>query len=368
MDAGTEKSLPRPGLVSQIRQNWSVFEDSALAQQMQQQEISRHLHGNRQRNQILRGDIPQARAEQSLEEVQASLEYSQYRQRLDEVAVRDAELAEQLGRKQEFRSTSDAQYIVQRDEAFAKNLQRIEREYREKQSRAPGAEPSQPRPQSRASPAPAPGPRDSRDTRDRHMSPAHSRDVSYHELGGGLQYHEEQYQVQVARLAQVTEEPLYMNNVGQEAARASPLLPPTPFRGQGDLGQQHGEAASHSSYSDFTRDLHPDPGDLRLDPRDSGHNISSEFSGGRSSQSSTRSRSSLASTSPSELLGAAGGVAAAPRPAPAPGDVLGIGAALSPAEIRAAEAAERMLEQERKDMEIARQLQVGAGGNYSILG
>ena len=185
------------------------------------------------------------------------------------------------------------------------------------------------------------------------MSPAHSRDVSYHELGGGLQYHEEQYQVQVARLAQVTEEPLYMNNVGQEAARASPLLPPTPFRGQGDLGQQHGEAASHSSYSDFTRDLHPD----------SGHNISSEFSGGRSSQSSTRSRSSLASTSPSELLGAAGGVAAAPRPAPAPGDVLGIGAALSPAEIRAAEAAERMLEQERKDMEIARQLQVGAGGN-----
>ena len=362
MDAGTEKSLPRPGLVSQIRQNWSVFEDSALAQQMQQQEISRHLHGNRQRNQILRGDIPQARAEQSLEEVQASLEYSQYRQRLDEVAVRDAELAEQLGRKQEFRSTSDAQYIAQRDEAFAKNLQRIEREYREKQSRAPGAEPSQPRPQSRASPAPAQGPRD---TRDRHVSPAHSRDVSYHELGGGLQYHEEQYQVQVARLAQVTEEPPYMNNVGQEAARASPLLPPTPFRGQGDLGQQHGEAASHSSYSDFTRDLHPDPrdlrqdpGDLRLDSRDSGHNISSEFSGGRSSQSSTRSRSSLASTSPSELLGAAGGVAAAPRPAPAPGDVLGIGAALSPAEIRAAEAAERMLEQERKDMEIARQLQV----------
>ena len=68
MDAGTEKSLPRPGLVSQIRQNWSVFEDSALAQQMQQQEISRHLHGNRQRNQILRGDIPQARAEQSLED------------------------------------------------------------------------------------------------------------------------------------------------------------------------------------------------------------------------------------------------------------------------------------------------------------
>ena len=43
---------------------------------------------------------------------------------------------------------------------------------------------------------------------------------------------------------------------------------------------------------------------------------------------------------------------------PDPDSVLGLGSALSPAEIRAAEAAERLLEQERKDREIAKQLQV----------
>ena len=36
----------------------------------------------------------------------------------------------------------------------------------------------------------------------------------------------------------------------------------------------------------------------------------------------------------------------------------GLCSALSPAELRAAEAAERLLEQERKDLEIARRLQV----------
>ena len=37
---------------------------------------------------------------------------------------------------------------------------------------------------------------------------------------------------------------------------------------------------------------------------------------------------------------------------------IGIGAALSPAELKAAEAAERLYDQERKDMQIAKQLQV----------
>ena len=137
MDAGTEKTMPRAGLVSQIRQNWSVFEDQALAQQIQQQEISQHLIGNRNRNQILREDIPQAKKEQSLEEVQASLEYRDYRQRLDEVAHRDAVIAEELTRKQESRlmAGNDVQYVKARDEAFACNLHRIEREYRKREAR-----------------------------------------------------------------------------------------------------------------------------------------------------------------------------------------------------------------------------------------
>ena len=77
MEAEPEKTMPRSGLVSQIRQNWSVFEDEALAQQMQQQEISEHLGGNRVRNKILREDIPLSRQEQQMEEQQATADLQQ---------------------------------------------------------------------------------------------------------------------------------------------------------------------------------------------------------------------------------------------------------------------------------------------------
>ena len=379
MDAGTEKTMPRAGLVSQIRQNWSVFEDQALAQQMQQQEISQHLIGNRNRNQILREDIPQAKKEQSLEEIQASLEYRDYRQRLDEVAHRDAVMAEELTRKQESRlmTGNDAQYVAARDEAFARNLQRIEREYRERQR-------GQTSGHSRQSSEPHRGQQEvsSHHTRTSSQLASHentrhvpgtredssrhvpgTRDTTFHDLGGGLQYNDDQYLVQVARPAMVTDEPVYMNNPNTSGASGHSLSgqydmdslpPPTPFRGE--PSKQYKEHSGHNSSGEYSRR-----------PRDSreAHNISSEFSGGRSSQSSSRSRSSLASTSPSEVLGACGGapltsadLMTSSLASPDPDSVLGLGSALSPAEIRAAEAAERLLMQERKDMEIAKQLQV----------
>ena len=346
--------MPRAGLVSQIRQNWSVFEDQALAQQIQQQEISQHLIGNRNRNQILREDIPQAKKEQSLEEVQASLEYRDYRQRLDEVATRDAVIAEELTRKQHLRlgaSGDDPQYVAARDEAFARNLARIEREYRERQ-RGQG----QPQGHSRQASEPhtrgqaGPG----HHTRTSSQLASHevtrSRDTTFHDLGGGLQYNDDQYLVQVARPAMVTDEPVYMNNPSPSSPGGhslngqfslDSLPPPTPFRGE--PSKPHTEQSGHNSSVEYTRR-----------PRDNreAHNVSSEFSGGRSSQSSSRSRSSLASTSPSEVLGACGGaplsssdLVTSSLTSPDPDSVLGLGSALSPAEIRAAEAAERLLEQ-----------------------
>ena len=366
MDGGTEKTMPRAGLVSQIRQNWSVFEDQALAQQIQQHEISQHLIGNRNRNQILREDIPQAKKEQSLEEVQASLEYRDYRQKLDEVAHRDAVMAEELTRKQESRlmAGNDAQYVAARDEAFARNLQRIEREYRERQERGqPSAHSRQISEPYRGHAVSSHHARTSSQlvTHDTRHAPG-QRDVTFHELGGGLQYNDDQYLVQMARPAMVTDEPVYMNNPspgtsgghslsGQYSLASLP--PPTPFRGE--PSKQLTEQSGHNSSAEYTRR-----------PRDTreAHNVSSEFSGGRSSQSSSRSRSSLASTSPSEVLGACGGAPLASSDlvtsltSPDPDSVLGLESALSPAEIRAAEAAERLLDQERKDREIAKQLQV----------
>ena len=241
MEAEPEKTMPRSGLVSQIRQNWSVFEDEALAQQMQQQEISEHLVGNRVRNKILREDIPLSRQEQQMEEQQATADLQNYKQKLDEVAEKDEELARDLAWKQERRFKFDAQYVAKRDEAFAKNLQKIEREYREKRARE--GEYSEYRDQGRG-----------------------RAELSYHDLGGGLQYHEDQYQLQVARPALVTEEPVYNNTPGPAS-----------------------------------------------------HNISSEFSGGRSTSSrssrvSSSSQSSVGSISnnTSELAGACGGAPAQP--------------------------------------------------------
>ena len=40
------ESLPRAGLVSQIRQNWSVYEDQALATRIQHDEINQHYQGS----------------------------------------------------------------------------------------------------------------------------------------------------------------------------------------------------------------------------------------------------------------------------------------------------------------------------------
>ena len=263
------------------------------------------------------------------------------------MSQRDAQIAQELTRKQQVirQDSNDAQYIAKRDEAFAKNLQRIEREYRERQ-RMESPALSHSRQMSESSQHSRVPPTHARDdmlppthARDEILPPTHARDdMSYHDMGGGIRYDDDKYLVQVARPALVTDEPLYMNNVRDTGTpdstllppTHSTLLPPTPFRGESQRGEP-------SKFPDI-------------------HNVSSEFSGGRSSQSSIRSRSSLASTTPSEVLGAVGG---APPASLTPTDVqLGIGAALSPAELRAAEAAERLLEQERRDMEIARQLQV----------
>ena len=166
-----------------------------------------------------RARLPQAKKEQSLEEVQASLEYRDYRQRLDEVAHRDAVIAEELTRKQEPRlmAGNDVQYVAARDEAFARNLQRIEREYREQQARG------QPQGHSRQTSEPHRRCLVSSHTRTssqlahdrRHVSGSREesrhvpgpRDITFHELGGGLQYNDEQYLVQVARPAMVMDEP-----------------------------------------------------------------------------------------------------------------------------------------------------------------
>ena len=316
------KSMPRPGLVSALRQGWAVQEDLALAEKIQQAEVRQHYGGNRDRNRQIRADIPQAKEVQEEEEVRKRREEEEHRERMQRQAERDARLAQELAGFSRTSTRKDS-YETKRDEVFAKNLQRIEAEYRERQSREQEKE---------------------------------GDDLSYHDLGGGIQYQDEEYQVKVARPAHITEEPLYMNErreVGEadlwgrsetfqigasnswaREKEAEKELLRTRLEARGFLG--HGESTSHNTSTETTGTV---------------------TTGGRSTTSRTStSRSSVASNTSD--LGACGG---APVPA-APDDFLGPQSLLSPEELKAAEAAEREFEQERRDSELARRLQEQLAG------
>jgi hypothetical protein len=84
------------GHVTRLRQNWSVFEDGALAERLQSEEINTHLSGNRQRNHQIREDLPHALEEQS-REVETACKVAEERRRiLHDIESRDAEVAKQV--------------------------------------------------------------------------------------------------------------------------------------------------------------------------------------------------------------------------------------------------------------------------------
>ena len=73
---GGGDTAPRAGLVQQIRQNWAVYEDGALASRLQEEELEQHYHNNRHRNQQIREDIPQARQAQQQEQLTAQVSHN----------------------------------------------------------------------------------------------------------------------------------------------------------------------------------------------------------------------------------------------------------------------------------------------------
>ena len=56
----SSESVQINGRVSQLRENWRVFEDGALAERLQSEEIAAHLGGNKLRNHQIRNDFPKA--------------------------------------------------------------------------------------------------------------------------------------------------------------------------------------------------------------------------------------------------------------------------------------------------------------------
>ena len=152
------------GRVAQLRDNWRVFEDGALAERLQSEEIAAHLGGNRQRNHQIRNDFPKALEEQTKEKNEASKQKEQHRQRLRELENKDAEVAQELQLKDLLNSNSQRtnhsrpdtnrvlltasdmrhrDYEVERDRVFAQRLQKLEAEHTKRLN----AKPTVPQPQ-----------------------------------------------------------------------------------------------------------------------------------------------------------------------------------------------------------------------------
>jgi len=116
-------TTPKRGLVQEVRREWLVHEDGALAHHLQDQEIAAHYGHNRERNRIVRQDTPQARKEQEdelkeallLQNIQQQLREQQERE--DEEAARN--LAEELEKEEQLKR----QVTAIRDEQLARRLQ-----------------------------------------------------------------------------------------------------------------------------------------------------------------------------------------------------------------------------------------------------
>ncbi|XP_030030093.2 LOW QUALITY PROTEIN: uncharacterized protein LOC115447241 [Manduca sexta] len=85
-------TMPKFGHVTDLREQWLVRTDGALAHRLQDREISTHLCENRHRNQLIREDFPVALSEQQVLEHEAHLrELTRRRQ-----AEIDAEIAREM--------------------------------------------------------------------------------------------------------------------------------------------------------------------------------------------------------------------------------------------------------------------------------
>ncbi|CAG7689987.1 unnamed protein product [Allacma fusca] len=88
-----------PGKVCEMRRQWAVHEDEALAYRLQSEEITQHYCGNRTRNAIVREDTPKAREEQRREEQEALEERMRQLQLQQLQAAEDARLAKELAER-----------------------------------------------------------------------------------------------------------------------------------------------------------------------------------------------------------------------------------------------------------------------------
>ncbi|XP_018320863.1 J domain-containing protein DDB_G0295729 [Agrilus planipennis] len=123
--------LPKTGKVNEMCREWLVREDGALAYQLQNQEITEHYKGNKQRNALVREDFPRAVDEQLREKQLAEQAAMVYHQMLEEQEKVDSQYAKELAQKLEWEEKIKKQALQMQDQFLAKQIHEEVTQYTE---------------------------------------------------------------------------------------------------------------------------------------------------------------------------------------------------------------------------------------------
>lgn len=115
------------GKVEQVCREWLVREDNVLAYKLQSEEIEHHYGHNRQRNQLVRSDLQEARIVQRSEEEDAEIIQRAYEQMLQDQEHADALIAQELQEKILKEDLERQKHIEEEDQRIALEMQKKEK-------------------------------------------------------------------------------------------------------------------------------------------------------------------------------------------------------------------------------------------------
>ncbi|XP_035226342.1 coiled-coil domain-containing protein 50-like [Stegodyphus dumicola] len=121
-----EVNIPE-GKVEAVCREWLVREDGVLAYKLQTEEIQHHYGHNKERNQLVRSDLQEARTAQKTEEEEAAMVKMAYEKMLKEQEDHDAFIAHQLQEKILKEEMDRQKQIELEDQRIALELQRKEK-------------------------------------------------------------------------------------------------------------------------------------------------------------------------------------------------------------------------------------------------
>lgn len=128
-------AVPKQGLVKQVRREWLVHEDSALAYRLQEKEIEMHYGKNREERKIVRMDLQQAKSLQQEDDLGSATTIGSYVDNLLLQELEDERVAKELQEQLEREEALHNRILEQADKELAKKLQENESRHAKRKSK-----------------------------------------------------------------------------------------------------------------------------------------------------------------------------------------------------------------------------------------